>query len=374
VQDRGPVDLESAADKALGRLECDRVISLKHYLDRTSEESRDRRVEDSPCKAILEAYVAVLFQMCESGGCACPAREQELKRSMIRVAETLRQAPTLDAVIASEMAVRDVLQGWGRGVAAYYDEKAAEVKDLLLVMSRTAESLGNKDDRIARAIGTVTEQLGSIATLDDVSRIRASVEASACELRTSLERMSAEGKALLDHLRAEVSTYQTKLENAERVSSRDALTGIGSRHWVESRILERIDSGTRFSIVLIDIDSFHEVVESYGNLVGDLLLKEFAKELRSACRFTDVVGRWGNDEFMLLLDEVCQEIRPKIDRLRATICRRYHVPGRTGYVNVPIAASIGVAEYRDGDNVQSVLERADGDLCRERSRIQEKSA
>jgi diguanylate cyclase (GGDEF)-like protein len=350
------------------------MISLKHYLDWTGEKLGNRPSDDSPCKAVLEVYVAALIQMCESGGCACPAREQELKRNMVHVAQTLRQAPTMDAVVASELAVRDVLQGWGRGVAAYYDEKAAEVKDLLLVMSRTAESLGNKDDRIARTIGTVTEQLGSIATLDDVSRIRASVEASACELRTSLERMSAEGKALLDHLRAEVSTYQTKLENAERVSSRDALTGIGSRHWVESRILERIDSGARFSIVLIDIDSFHEVVESYGNLVGDLLLKEFAKELRSACRFTDVVGRWGNDEFMLLLDEVCQEIRPKIDRLRATICRRYHVPGRTGYVNVPIAASIGVAEYRDGDNVQSVLERADGDLCRERSRIQEKSA
>ena len=350
------------------------MISLKHYLDRTSEEKGNRPADDSPYKAVLEVYVAALIQMCEAGGCACPAREQELKRSIIRVAETLRQAPTLDAVVASEMTVRDVLQGWGRGVATYYDEKAAEVKDLLLVMSRTAELLGNKDDRIARTIGTVTEQLGSIATLDDVSRMRASLEASARELRTSLERIGAEGKALLDQLRAEVSTYQTKLENAERVSSRDALTGVGSRHWVESRIQERIDSGASFSIALIDIDSFHEVVESHGNLIGDLLLKAFAKELRSASRFTDVVGRWGNDEFMLLLDEVGQENRPKLERLRATICRRYHVPGRTGYVNVPLTASIGVAEFRDGDNVQSVLERADGDLCGERSRVREKSA
>jgi len=350
------------------------MISLKHYLDQTGEELGDRPAHDSPCKAVLDVYVAALIQMCESGASACPAQEQELKRSIIHIAEALRQTPTLDAVVASEIAVRDVLRGWGRGVATYNDEKAAEVRDLLLVMSRTTESLGNKDDRIARTIETVTEQLGSIATFDDVSRMRASVEASARELKLSLERMTAEGKALLDHLRAEVSTYQTKLENAERVSSRDALTGVGSRHWVESRIRERIDSGTRFSIVLIDIDSFHGVVEFYGNLVGDLLLKEFAKELRSACRFTDVVGRWGNDEFMLVLDEVGQEIRPKVERLRATICRRYHVPGRTGYVNVPLSASIGVAEYRDEDDVQSVLERADGDLCRKRSPMREKSA
>jgi diguanylate cyclase (GGDEF)-like protein len=357
-----------------GEFGCCRMISLKRYLDRTIDGVAVRPVEDSPCTAMLEAYIGGLIQMGESGGCACPAREQELKRGITRIAEMLRLAPTMDSVAASEREVRKLLQGWGRGVATHYDEKATDVRDLLLVMSRTAESLGNKDDRIARSIDSVTEQLASIASLDDVSRMRASVEASAHELRGSLERMTAEGKALLDHLRAEVSTYQTKLENAERVSSRDALTGIGSRHWVESRIRERIDSGTRFSIVLVDLDRFHDVVETYGNLVGDLLLREFAKELRSACKFTDVVGRWGNDEFMLILDDLGEEIRPKIERLRATICRRYHVPGRTGYVNVPLSASIGVAEYRDNDEVQAVLERADAELCRERARRLEKSA
>ena len=199
-----------------------------------------------------------------------------------------------------------------------------------------------------------------------MTRIRASVEASAKELKESLEKMTAEGKALIEHLRAEVSTYQTKLENAERVFSCDALTGLGSRRWVEGRIQERIESGARFSIVLIDINAFHEVIEAYGNLVGDLLLKEFARELRSTCRFTDIVGRWGNDEFMIILDEAGAEMHSQLERLRRAISKRYHVPGRTGYVNVPLTVSTGLAEYQDGEDVQELLERADGALCRER--------
>lgn len=350
------------------------MISLKRYLDGTSEVREAPATEKSQCTTVVEVYASSLSQMGESGGHACPAREHDLKRGMMRIAEMLRSTPTIDSVVASEVAVRDLLQGWGRDVATHYDEKAGDVRDLLLVISRTAESLGNKDDRIARSIDSVTRQLTSITTLNDVSRMRLSVEASARELKEQVEKITAEGKSLVDHLRAEVSTYQTKLESAERVSSRDTLTGVGSRHWVEGRIQERIASGTRFSIVLIDIDGFHNVVESNGNLVGDLLLKEFARELRSACRFTDVVGRWGNDEFMLLLDEVGDEIRPKVERLRAAICRKYHVPGRTGYVNVPLSASIGVAEMEDEDDVQCVLERADRDMCRERARALERTA
>jgi hypothetical protein len=91
------------------------MISLKHYLDRTGEEVGNHPTDESPCKAILEVYAAVLIQMCESGACACPAREKELRPSIMRVAERVRQAHTLDAVVGSGMAVRDVLQGWGRG-------------------------------------------------------------------------------------------------------------------------------------------------------------------------------------------------------------------------------------------------------------------
>ena len=343
------------------------MISLRRYLDQSIHRTGSLVTEDCLAEIVLKAYCASLTQMGECGVDACPDLAPEFARSLKRIVESLGSLPARDSVIASEDAVRELLRGWGRQVSGHYDRKATDVRDLLLVMSRTAESLGNKDDRVARQIDGVTQQLKSIVSLNDVSRIRASVEASARELKDSLNRMTAEGKALVEHLRAEISTYQTKLEKAEHISSCDALTGLGSRRWIESRIQERIISGARFSIVLIDIECFHKVVETYGNLVGDLLLKEFARELRSSCRFTDVVGRWGSDEFVILLDDAGPDCRPQINRLRASICRRYHVPGRTGYVNVPLSVSMGMAECRPGEDVQILLSRADEELCRERS-------
>ena len=362
----------------IGRIEemgADHMISLKRYLDQDAHGTANQHSESDLCRSAVKAYCAGLAEMNECGMQACPELAGELSRGVKSIVESLGESPDLDSLDASQHSVRDLLRAWGRQVGSHYDQKATDVRDLLLVMSRTAESLGNKDDRVARRIDSVTEQLRSIVTLDDVSRIRASVEASARELKDSLSKMTTEGKALIEHLRAEVSTYQTKLEKAERVSSCDSLTGLGSRHWVEARIQERICSGRQFSIVLIDIVGFHHVVQTYGNLVGDLLLKEFARELRSACRFTDIVGRWGSDEFIMLLDDVCPDSRPQVARLRASISRRYHVPARSGYVNVPLAVSVGLAEYQEGEELMTLLERADDELCRERSsRVQQKTA
>jgi hypothetical protein len=129
------------------------------------------------------------------------------------------------------------LQDWGKRTANYHRRQTGEVKELLIVMVRTAESLGERDLRCAGQINEVTTRLGTIASLEDLTQIRSSIVKSAAELKTSIDRMMAESKAAVDELRAQVSTYQVRLEEAEQIASRDALTGLGSRLWVEGERL-----------------------------------------------------------------------------------------------------------------------------------------
>ena len=114
--------------------------------------------------------------------------------------------------------------------------------------------------------------------------------------------MTAEGKAAIDKLRVEVSSYQARLEEAEEIASRDALTGLRSRLWVECQIESRIAAGGPLCVAIVDINGFKQVNDEHGHLVGDELLKQFAAEIKFACRSTDVIGRWGGDEFIILLD------------------------------------------------------------------------
>ena len=350
------------------------MISLKRYLDLEDrpEKDSDEQPGGVPASSVLEVYRSTLGAMGDCGLDACPSLGPELVSGLERILDALGANSAENAIDASGVATSALLRDWGKRAARHYDEKAAEVRDLLLVIARTAEALGHKDERYLRQLDKLTLQLESIARLEDVTRMRSSIEDSARDLKASVARLSAESKAVTEHLRVEVSTYQTKLERAEHIASCDALTGLGTRHWTEARIQQRIDDGSNFHIVLIDIDDFENVNRTYGKLVGDLLLKEFARELRSSCRFTDVVGRWGSDEFIMAMDNAGPDAKAQISRLRGWISKSYHVPGKAGYVNVELNVSIGIAEYRTGDDLFELLGRADAELCREQSSRGEK--
>jgi diguanylate cyclase (GGDEF)-like protein len=185
------------------------------------------------------------------------------------------------------------------------------------------------------------------------------VKKSAAELQTSIDRMTAEGKAALEQLHAEVSNYRAKLEKAEEIAFRDALTGLCSRLCVESQIERRMEAAKAFCVAIVDIDEFKKVNDAHGHLTGDELLKQFATELRSACRSTDLIGRWGGDEFIILLDYGIVEASAQTDRLSKWVCGNYSVQGRSGTIQLRVDASIGLAEHNPGEAMKALLARAD---------------
>jgi diguanylate cyclase (GGDEF)-like protein len=179
--------------------------------------------------------------------------------------------------------------------------------------------------------------------------------------------MAAEGKAVVEQLRKEVSVYQAKLEEAEETASRDTLTGLRSRVFVENQIERRIADKVQLSVAIVDIDGFKKVNDDHGHLIGDELLKQFATELQSACRSIDVIGRWGGDEFIILLDCGKAEAIAQIDRLRNWICGNYTVQGRSGPCKLRVDASIGLADHKGNETIKEVLARADAAMYRDKA-------
>jgi diguanylate cyclase (GGDEF)-like protein len=241
-------------------------------------------------------------------------------------------------------------------------QKTGEVKELLLVLARTAESVGERDLRCAQQLNEVTARLNQIAGLDDLTVIRASIVKSASELKCSIDRMTAEGKSAIDQLRVEVSTYQAKLDEAEEIASSDSLTGLRSRLCVEHQIERRIEAGTAFCLAIIDIDGFKQVNDRYGHLIGDELLKQFAAELRSASRSTDMIGRLGGDEFILLLDCTLAVAQAQIDRLQEWVCGSYSVAGSGTPIKLRVDASFGLAERQPEETMKELIDRADAEM------------
>src|ERR1035437_337938 len=350
------------------------MISIKRYLEGVAvEDAKEaafgrRKNEGSDLLSVsIGAYRSALSEMGRCSLDVCPATGQEMQQGLATIAGELAASLSPEKVAAADQNVQTQLQEWGRGTARHFQKKAGEVKDILLVMARTAESVGERDQRCAQQISDVTPQLKTIANRDDLTQIRSSIETSASELKTSIDRMIAEGKATLDHLRSEVSAYQAKLEEAEQIASFDSLTRLRSRLWVEGQIEHRIEATAPFCAAILDIVGFKRGNDDRGHMVGDELLKQFATELRSACRSTDIIGRWGGDEFIVLLDCGLAEAQAQIERLSKWVCGSYTVEGASGPKKLRVNASIGLAEYAPPETMEQLLDRADAEMYRQKA-------
>jgi diguanylate cyclase (GGDEF)-like protein len=147
----------------------------------------------------------------------------------------------------------------------------------------------------------------------------------------------------------------------------DGLTGIANRRQCEDSLTAEIARsdrlGTTLTLVLADLDDFKAVNDLHGHAVGDDVLRRFAAVLRSTLRDSDLAGRWGGEEFLLLLPGADAVGGAQLaDRVRAAFSKR-RFTGRDGEA-VSVTCSFGVAQYRPGDDAQELLAAADRTLYR----------
>lgn len=337
------------------------MVSIKKYLDLDSSELSKYRppsIEELLAPA-LKAYRAALTAIGNNGSRVCPPVGVNLQQALLLLAEGLAGTVTATQIEETEAKVEQNLDNWGDRTAEYLQQRAGDVKEILMVLARAAESVAERDQQYSTQFGEFTKRFQALARLEDLPQIRSAIVRGAQDLRTCVDKMEQDSRESVAALRAQVSTYQTKLEEAEQRASRDPLTGIENRQSLESKIQRRIDAQKPFCVVMLDLNRFKEVNDTYGHEAGDDLLKQFSAELRSVSRATDVVGRWGGDEFILVLDGHMADAQSHIGRTQKWVFGSYtlRLAGETPKVN--LTAAIGVAEWQPGESMKQILARAD---------------
>jgi len=341
------------------------MISIRKYLDAPNgvalAETKEPQPSTKPAdllSACIEAYCGAISSMGRASLDACPAAAASLEKALTAVVESLA-VPSPESIADADVSVRAEVENWGRSTARHYQQKAAEVKEILLAMVQAAESVAERDERCARHFSSVTANLRGIASLEDISQIRISIEKSASDLKSSIDRMTAEGKNMQSRLQSQLATFEAKLAEAEQIASCDALTRLHNRLWMESQIERRIAMGKPFCVALLDLDGFKNVNDQLGHVAGDDVLRQFAGELKSACRSTDLLGRWGGDEFLVLLDDTITHAEAQMERVSKWVCGSYKLNRDTGRLVLRVRASIGLAEFKAPDTMNQLLDRAD---------------
>jgi len=158
-----------------------------------------------------------------------------------------------------------------------------------------------------------------------------------------------------------VSMERARLLN---LATRDGLTGLyvvgHARLLLEAEIVEAIRLRSPLILIMADVDHFKKVNDAWGHPVGDFVLKETARILQASCRELDIVGRYGGEEFILVLpDTGLHAAKGVAERIRATVERHPFTHVGRDYT---VTLSLGLAELSQFDTAADLIKRADDAL------------
>lgn len=153
----------------------------------------------------------------------------------------------------------------------------------------------------------------------------------------------------------------TRIEELRKLAMIDRLTGVANRYFCEKSLEARLEKNTRRSVplgvIFFDIDDFKRINDRFSHRVGDRALRTVARTLQSNVRFADLVGRWGGEEFLVIVDHADRRILRRIaEKLRLLVERSVFWEKERP---LRVTLSGGATLAREDDTVQTLVERAD---------------
>lgn len=186
------------------------------------------------------------------------------------------------------------------------------------------------------------------------------------EMLQEKERVICQHETRIQHVQDELGEKNRQLQEANLAlydkSVRDSLTGLYNHQYIHEAMATEIEQakryGNRMTVIMFDLDDFKQVNDGFGHPSGDEVLKDVAGIFSDCVRKSDIIGRYGGEEFTLILPQTdCQHALELGERIRRII---------EGYSFLKGAyhahASAGIAEYQAGDDVKSLIARADKHL------------
>jgi len=245
------------------------------------------------------------------------------------------------------------------------EKKVKEFQNILVEMIM---HLGNSGDEISAqgsSLETCAMELSQAKSLDAITGITKRIVLETKSMFESSKTL----KNRLDSTISEVKVLSKELEWIKQAAKTDMLTGLLNRRGFDAAISEAIENIKKvpepLSIMMIDIDHFKKVNDTYGHLIGDSVLKMLGKLFKDSIKGKDIVARFGGEEIILALPAtslegayiLAEQIRSSLSKMNLRI-------KDTGKSIGNITISLGIALYKSNESIEAVIKRADDALYR----------
>jgi len=313
---------------------------------------------------LVRMYVVDLIQHISEG-----AESTDIKIITDSTLERLEREPS--SLFQPEIfrRIQDIILEKEKEIEVERNKLREQLKKVLKSIISTINSISDSENMI---IGHLNEHLNDIENvlgldnLDEImekltnlsARLKETIRKTKDELRKT-RRDLKENVKLIERLKAELDRYK-------EMAIIDELTGVFNRRGIMELLKREVARSERFklplSIAMVDIDDFKKVNDTFGHVTGDKVLKAVATIMKSVIRKIDMIGRYGGEEFLVIFPNTPGDnAKIAAEKLRREVeSHKFKYKDREFKVTI----SVGVAEYKDGDTVETLIAKADEALYR----------
>jgi diguanylate cyclase len=214
-------------------------------------------------------------------------------------------------------------------------------------------------DRVTQALSKSIKEEN--ITIDVLKRVAATV------VDVGMHRISSSDRMLsrMDENKTEINTLRTELVKAKAMANTDPLTGLANRRSFDEHLAATFSASRSFCLILLDIDFFKRVNDTYGHPTGDLVIRTVAEILRRAIRAGTFAARTGGEEFAIALEGASDKEAMTIgERIRMAVEKTVVSKGEEKF---SVTVSLGAAMSTNASAARLLYEAADGALYRSKS-------
>ena len=330
----------------------ERLQALRARLDWAAEDQH----------AVREALQRVLQLILENIG-ELVVEDRWLHGQMVLMGEMFSQPLDVRILGELEIRLRDVIHRQS-SLKHELDDAQTRLKEMLKTfVDRLGEFADSTGDYHAR----IEESAGRIAAARDISELTdviADVMRETRAVQESTQRSRGEIEELrhqANHANAEIARLQAELEQTSELIRHDPLTGVLNRKGLDEALSREAAfaqrRGTPLCLGLLDVDNFKLINDTHGHQTGDEALQHLSSVIRENVRPQDSVGRYGGEEFVVLLpDTALDSATAALVRLQRALTKRFFLARQQKLL---ITFSAGVAELKPDEQPENAVDRAD---------------
>ena len=244
----------------------------------------------------------------------------------------------------------------------YFFDKEFELKDIINILCTGLSTVNSDNRRFNALIHEETLKLEEITELDDIRKIKEQLTYKIADIKRAIQKKQTQDAEHLEILSSKVETLEVELEETKYASLTDGLTGAFNRLALDTKLIKLMKENKRgFSLLMLDIDNFKLINDSYGHQVGDRVLVALVQKCQNLIREGDYFARYGGEEFMIVLPgtslkNAVKKAKHLCEKIAET---EYAVDEKSETKPLSFTVSIGASSRQRGDTVESLSTRTD---------------